>query len=233
MVVTSIFTFIHLHKSAGTFVNNFIARFFKEQEIIGYHLPARFIPKEFHSLPIIGCIRNPWDFYVSWYFFQLQKQQSSPLFLAVSNDKTRDFNGTIERLLLLNENEELLVKIIKRLPSNFVNSGMNVPGHVLGKILGSDVGLYSFLYQWMFFDAHSAPNMLKVEDFPSALEKILISFDCNVLPEMRNYLLSGAHANKSSHSHYSKYYSKEIADRVMILDRPVIENYGYVYSDRP
>lgn len=233
MVVTSAFTFIHLHKSAGTFVNNFIARFFKEIKIIGYHIPARFIPQEFHSLPIIGCIRNPWDFYVSWYFFQLQKQQSSPLFLTVSDDKTRDFNGTMERLLSLNENEKLLVKIINQIPNNFVNSGMNVPGHILGKILGTDVGLYSYLYQWMFFDAHSAPTVLKIEDFPSALEKILISLDFDISPEMGNYLLSGVHANKSSHSHYSKYYSKEIADRVMILDKTVIENYEYGYTDKP
>ncbi len=136
----------------------------------------------------------------------------------------------MERLLALNENEELLLKITKQLPDKFINSGMNVPGPVLAKIHGSAIGLYSFLHQWMFFEAPSAPHMLKVEDFPATLKEILISFDCDVSPDMQNYLLNGAPANKSSHNHYSYYYSKEIADRVMGLDKSIINTYDYTYS---
>lgn len=229
MVVTPKFTFIHLHKSAGTFVNNFIARFFYEKKIIGYHLPARFIPKEYYYIPIIGCVRNPWDFYVSWYSFQLQKQQSSPLFLAVSDNKRRDFNSTMDRLLGLSENMELTQEISGKLPREFGNSGMNIPGPVFAKIYGSGVGLYSFLYQWMYFDAHAGPSILKIEDFPATLDKMLRNLGCEVSLEMQEYLKNAVPANKSYHLHYSEYYDDEIVARVKNLDKLIIDCHNYSF----
>jgi hypothetical protein len=70
MIVTDKFVFIHLHKSGGTFVNEVIQRLFPCSQHIGYHYTLRMLPSEYSHLPILGVVRNPWDFYVSYYAFQ-------------------------------------------------------------------------------------------------------------------------------------------------------------------
>ena len=44
MIVTDHCVFLHLHKSGGTFVNEFLMRFVPEARQIGYHLPRKLAP---------------------------------------------------------------------------------------------------------------------------------------------------------------------------------------------
>ncbi|MGD1913891.1 MAG: hypothetical protein ACFB2X_24545 [Rivularia sp. (in: cyanobacteria)] len=70
MIITNNFVFVHLHKSGGTFVGKTILKLFPEARQIGYHYPITMIPPEYQNLPVLGVVRNPWDFYVSYYAFQ-------------------------------------------------------------------------------------------------------------------------------------------------------------------
>ena len=230
MIVTDQFTYIHLHKSAGTFVNAFIHQFFPTAKIIGYHLPARFIPESNRHLPIIGCVRNPWDFYTSWYFFQYQKKQSNALFMTVSEAKALDFNQTMERLLSLTDNRSLLNQILEKLPMHFVASGMNIPRDAMAQLYGSKRGLYSFLYHWMYMDAASAPYLVKTEELELGLQQALSHIGISLSDDMRHYLKRHGKTNTSRHGHYADYYSQEIRDRVSHLDREVIQHHGYHFS---
>ncbi len=230
MIVTGQFTYIHLHKSAGTFVNTFIQQYFPTGKVIGYHLPARYIPETHRHLPIVGCVRNPWDFYISWYFFQYQKKQSNALFMAVSEDKTLDFNRTMERLFSLTDNKPLLNQILEKLPDHFVASGMNIPRSAMANLYGSNLGLYSFLYQWMYRDAPSTPYLVKTEELELGIKQALSHMGVSLSDDMLQYLKGKGNANTSEHSHYADYYSQEIRDRVSHLDRELIAQHGYQFS---
>src|SRR5689334_18614958 len=70
MLVTDRFVFVHLPRSGGTFVSQVIQKVFPEAHEVGYHLPLSALPAEFSHLPVLGTVRNPWDFYVSWYHHQ-------------------------------------------------------------------------------------------------------------------------------------------------------------------
>ena len=70
MIATPRFVFIHLHKSGGTFVNECLLRFVPAARRLGYHLPRAAVPSEYAHLPVLGYVRNPWSYYVSWYAFQ-------------------------------------------------------------------------------------------------------------------------------------------------------------------
>jgi len=231
MIVTEKFIYIHLHKSAGTFVNRFVNLYFPNNQTIGYHFPARYIPEQYAALPIIGCVRNPWDFYISWYFFQLQKKHSNPLFMATSKAKTLDFNATMERLLSLNDNIPLLNQILTQLPDHFVASGMNIPRSVLGRLHGSALGLYSFLYQWMYADAPTEPQLAKTEELQESLIAVLLKSGVSISSEMSHFLQRRGHENASEHSHYAQYYSQEIRDRVAQLDQLVVNKHKYRFND--
>ena len=63
MLVTDKFVFVHLPRSGGTFVYEVVRKFFPSALEIGYHLPRSLLPKEYGHLPVLGTVRNPWEFY--------------------------------------------------------------------------------------------------------------------------------------------------------------------------
>lgn len=92
MIVTPKFVFIHMPKTGGTFVHQALNRIYGNKmynqiredywgetvkrlafwnKPVAYqiikHAPCNDIPQEYRSLPIIGCIRNPLDWYISNY----------------------------------------------------------------------------------------------------------------------------------------------------------------------
>jgi len=85
MIVTDRFVFLHLHKSGGSFVNECLRRHWPGVREIGYHLPRSLVPAAFAQLPVIGLVRNPWSYYVSWYSFQQQRSQPNALFQILSD----------------------------------------------------------------------------------------------------------------------------------------------------
>ena len=79
MIVTPRFVFLHLHKSGGTLVNTGLIRYIAGARHIGYHLPRSMLPEQFASLPLLGLVRNPWSYYVSWYSFQRARPRPNAL----------------------------------------------------------------------------------------------------------------------------------------------------------
>ena len=47
---------------------------------------------------------------------------------------------------------------------------------------------------------------------------------------MRSYVLGVDKKNMAEHLHYSTYYPPELAELVLIRDRPLIERFGYVFE---
>ena len=99
MIATEHFVFLHLHKSGGTFVNEGLLRFVPEARQIGYHLPRKLIPPPLAHLPVLGLVRNPWSYYVSWFAFQSARPQPNPLFRVLSDNGRLDFEGTLRNML--------------------------------------------------------------------------------------------------------------------------------------
>ncbi|HEY1267146.1 MAG TPA: hypothetical protein VGH16_07800, partial [Candidatus Binatia bacterium] len=112
MLVTENFAFIHLPRTGGTFVSDIIRKFFPSAREIGYHLPRAFMPREYAHLPVLGTIRNPWEFYVSWYQHQKASSRYTPLFCTISDNRNLDFVNTIRNALDLGVDAEKLRVLI-------------------------------------------------------------------------------------------------------------------------
>src|ERR1041384_820819 len=153
MIATDKFVFIHLPRTGGTFVSEVIRKFFPSTHEIGYHLPRVALPKEYAHLPVLGGIRNPWDFYASWYHHQQAGARYSPLFCGLSENRKLDFNHTIQNALNLGVSDKKLDRLIEGLPEKFDYRNKhvaNITKSVMEKIRGTGLGLYSFRFTQMF-----------------------------------------------------------------------------------
>lgn len=230
MIVTDRFVFLHLHKSGGSFVNECLRRYVPGARQLGYHLPRSRIPGDFAQLPVIGLVRNPWSYYVSWYSFQRQRPTPNALFSAVSDEGRLDFNGTIHNLLDLSVNDALLSRLVASLPADYGTSGLNLPGFALAPIRGSGLGFYAYLYQYLYTGDGGALHIGRMEDLPQELPRVFALAGQPVSDEVRNFLLNAPPMNSSQHAPYGSYYDRALSERVAAQDALVIGQHGYRFD---
>jgi hypothetical protein len=74
MLVTDSFVFLHVPKTGGTFVQTILPEYLPVQDFRPYtHTPYNYLPERWQHLPVVCTIRNPWDWYVSWYHYDRQR----------------------------------------------------------------------------------------------------------------------------------------------------------------
>lgn len=230
MIVTQRFVFLHLHKSGGTFVNECLVKFVPEARMLGYHLPRRLIPGELAALPVLGLVRNPWSFYVSWYSFQSARPQPNALFRVLSNDNRLDFKDTIRNMVSLGSDDVLLARVVQALPHQYTGGGLNVPGFALAPIRSTGLGFYTFLYRHMYGGGSSMLHLGRMESLRTDLTAMFAETHQPVCEEMRAYIQHRAPANISEHAAYPDYYDASLRDLVAERDREIVDRHQYSFA---
>jgi len=231
MIVTSRFVFLHLHKSGGTFVNECLTRFVPDARHIGYHLPRTMVPAESADLPVLGFVRNPWSYYVSWYYFQLERHNPNFLFRILSDDGRLDFHETIRNMLDLGAGSVRLELVIRALPPGYSNQGLNLPGFALEPIRDTQLGFYTYLYRYLYGGGGRPAIVGKVESLRDELVPMLESVSQPVGADMRRYIEKESPRNTSRHSAYTEYYDDFLRDLVAQRDAEVIRRHAYKFGD--
>jgi hypothetical protein len=231
MIVTDKFVFVHLPRSGGTFVTGVIRKFFPSAHEIGHHLPREFLPSEYCHLPVLGTIRNPWEFYVSLYYYVWPRDAASILVSWMSENGRLGFEGSIRNLLNLGVNDERLDGLIEMLPERLDYSKRHIPSvtkDAMDRVRGTGVGYYSLRFNQMFGNGDDI-FFCRLE----TLRRDLVAFFEGIgaaTDELRDYVLCSDKKNAAEHLHYSIYYTPELADLVLIRDRPLIERFGYMFE---
>ena len=228
MIVCNTFVFLHLHKSGGTFVNTMMMKCISSARRIGYHLPYAELPEAYRSLPVLGTVRNPWSYYVSWYHFQQSQARPNPLFRICSEERRLDFSGTIRNLLTLESDDDRIDRLIAAFPDHFVNHGLNLTKSCVEKIRGSGVGFYSFLHDRLYAGAVS-PRILLMESLRADLHSVPLGLTPTETMLTRQFILSVPDLNVSDHKPHQDYYSPELKALVGVRDGALIDRYGYVF----
>ena len=229
MIATRRFVFLHLHKSGGTFVNRWLLRHFRDARQIGYHLPRRLIPAELAHLPVLGLVRNPWSYYVSWYTFQSGMARPNPLFHILSDGGKLSFLGTIRNMVELGNEERYLDRIVAVLPSSYGRSGLNLPGPELARIRDTGSGFYSFLYAYMYGEGPA--SLARMEHMREELPPLLRDLGENLGEEALTDLKAASPVNATAHRHYAEYYDSSLRALVARRDSVVIERHGYQFGN--
>mgnify|MGYP000073411103 CR=1 FL=1 len=235
MICTNAFVFIHLHKAAGQSINAALQHCMPSAKPIGYHYPAALIPQEYSDLPIVGIIRNPWDWYVSWYAFNNIGGVKNPLFNIVSNGKQADFKTTISNLLCL-PNASALSKQMRRthaslLPAEFGHDqGAGFTAQCVRDMQSDIQGYYSVLIRRMFGERVGKICFLHFDQVISELHQTLTRFDVPEAPAIRQCLNAQPIKNASARSHYCHYFDDELRELVADKEQAIIDRFGFTFE---
>jgi hypothetical protein len=230
MIVTDRFVFLHLHKSGGSFVNDLLIRFLPDARAIGYHLPRKLLPPHLKDLPVLGLVRSPWSYYVSWYFFQKRQAAPNALFRILSDDGRLDFEPTVHNMLELGRSGRRLDALVAALPARYTNTGLNLPGFALEYIRGSGRGFYSFLYRHIY-DGPGFMLVQRMERLREVLIPMLVGVGQPVGARMASHVRDAPARNESQHGDYTQYYSDSLRDLVAECDGEIIGQHGYKFGE--
>lgn len=226
MIVTDGMLFLHLHKSGGTFVNALLMRCVPSARQIGYHLPYREVPAAYRDRPVVGTIRNPWAYYVSWYHFQVSLPNPNILYRLCSDGGKLGFAGTVGNLIQLSSDERRLALLEEGLPDTYRQSGLNLTKRCVGELRERRVGFYSFLYERLYAGSVN-PMILSAERLREELREALtllghLPNDC-----VDRFLKEAPPFNVSQHDAPSAYFDDRLRGLVADRDSELIDRYGY------
>lgn len=239
MIVTNHFVYIHTSRSAGTFLNKLIMEQVPGARLIQYHGHLRDLPAEYVNLPVIGFVRNPWDWYISMFFDYRRKQQY--VFQILSQGGSLGFHETVARFLNLGDGSDLSCQLLARLQS-LAPSDINAqtPRRVANPGLKSEhfrdyppgMGYYSWLFRLMYKTERS--HRVHIGRFEQVREEALRLFDETGTPitdEMRVYLKDSEPRNDSQRPvYYAEGYTPALRQLVAEKDRDLIAEFAYEFS---
>ena len=226
---------MHLHKTGGQSINDALLHCIKGAEEIGYHLPLRLLPEKAKSLPIIGVIRNPWDWYVSWYAFNNLRGVKNPLFNIVSGGKQAGFSETIENLVRYPEasaSNGIMKSSHKSLLSeHFENDGgAGFTQACVNEFTSATEGYYSLLVKRMFGDRRDNVHLVRFESLDQDLRQILRQLGVAEAEAIHRYMSEQPRKNSSARGHYAQYYEPQLRALIAEKDKGIIERFGYRFS---
>lgn len=229
MILTPRFVFLHLHKSGGSFVNEALLRHEPGACQHGYHLPRSEVPASHAHLPVLGLVRNPWSYYISWYAFQAARPRPNALYRVLSDDGRAGFSATIRNMLALGEDDALLGRVVAMLPGGYSNHGLNLPGPALARIRGTGLGFYSFLHGHLHGES-TGLHIARMEALRTELPQVMARAGVPAGAALEAFLQHAAPRNASAHGPPADYYDAQLRALVAGRDGPLIAQYGYAFD---
>jgi hypothetical protein len=223
VLITKHFVFVHLQKTGGNFV----------KAVCEQHLPADWlipndlddhtsfhrIPPEHAHLPVFSLIRNPWDWYVSWYHFTVQgppgprDEQPDSLWVRLFDRGRWDFGQAVTAACEGN------------------SATPDPPPRWMRALRERDWDLYTLWY-WQLAGRGVEQGRVEVgrvetlrEDFVAFLRRHDIPVDEGFAATVR----SMPEANVSARGEYRDYYDERLRDLVGHKARLIVERYGYEF----
>ena len=234
MISTPEFLFIHLHKTGGQFVNRLLLRHYPRAKAVGYHLPRSEAPEGLKQLPAFAFMRNPWDWYVSWYEFNAATPQRNPIFRVVSEHGGAGFHDTIHNLLHLGHPllSAMRDEIAQNLPvGRDGNLGSGITRQVMLSFTDPDAGYLSWLTRYMCFSGGSPEGlrMGRMEELRSDLPRLIEACGGTVGAALADAIATAPAVNVSPRRNYREYYDQELQELVAERDWAIVESYGYSF----
>ncbi len=240
MIVSKHFVYIHTSRSGGTFLNKLILEHVPGAQMLKYHGHLGDLPEEFSHLPVIGFVRNPWDWYISMFYDYRRKQQY--VFKIIFDGGPRGFEAIISRFLRLGDNSDqsksMLAQLVKAAPT--VIDAETPPRRGLPGLTSEhfanyseDQGYYSWLYRLMYESKKS--HSIHIGRFENLREEALRLFEETGTPITRgitDFLKETDPMNSSPRpKDFVGGYPPELEQLVVDKEKYLIDQFGYDFPE--
>ena len=240
MIVTKHFVYIHTSRSAGTFLNNLILKQVPDAQMLQYHGHLNDLPEQFAQLPVIGFVRNPWDWYVSMFADYRRKQQY--VYQIISERGALGFEVSVSRFLKLGDNSDqskmLLDRLVKMAP-RAINAGnptrRQLPGLRSEHFANypENQGYYSWLFQLMYQTerAHDI-HIGRFENLREDALRLLEQTGTPITNGITAYLKEAKAMNSSPRpKSFVEGYGPELEQLIAEKEKVLIDRFGYEFSE--
>lgn len=207
MLVHDDFIFIFLQKTGTTFLEKFLLSIFPNcEKKFGKHDPVSKVVNIIKNRKVLGTVRNPWDWYVSWW--SSHRYATLALFPAIFiPENNKDFNKFIKFIMT----------------EDFgVSHGLDPRS-----LLDQDIGVYTFRHDHCFLDGQGNNRLTHVLHTENLKNDLVSALDLNKKNIDKLFKMDKVHVSK--HEHYRTYYNDESIELVAQKDRKIVETYGYDY----
>tara|TARA_B100001964_G_scaffold43843_1_gene48802 strand:- start:123 stop:815 length:693 start_codon:yes stop_codon:yes gene_type:complete len=227
MIVTDKFIFIHLFRTGGTPIINSL-----NGKMLGYHRPRSLIPKEYLHLPVVGNVRNPFDWYVSVYYHGLNGKYPMKTLTFINkilDFKRYSFKEGIKKLvdtswMSSTDRKKCLSHFSLEYNWNLIHID-NLRRAECQSYLESEVGYLSWLFNYMYQYNGSIKEVTyyRLEDLDLKNYPRL-----NAMSGINSEL--GEEVKEPRHSDYMKYYDDELIELILYKDKNYIKKFNYDIS---
>ena len=210
MIVTDKFLWIHFIKSGGSLFRHMVIAtdpgHWESPRKWQAHCGADHIPEKYKHLPVFSHVRNPWDWYISWYVFFAMPERRDTFF----GIKNMDFKTALRLALFERTDEQDQFSID------------------YGEMQDKNIGLYTFMYNQAYMvDGHEAVvTFLRFESLRKDIVRLVPLTD-----EQRTMILQMNRVNVTKgRTRYQDYYDEESRQWVADKDKAVIDKFGYKFE---
>ena len=226
-----------MHKTGGQSIIQIIEQCVPSFRNIGYHYPRHLLPPDYSDLPIVGMVRNPWDWYISWYAYNILLKGENPLFFVLSDGCQADYKNTLINLIELGSDtarsQNYRNALIETLPESLddTNRGSGLTKNCIRNFNDDGCGYYSWLFKRMHGDPDSKTTYIgRFENLRDEFLSIMDQLSVDETEAIRKTFNGSARLNESRHSHYSQYYDDELRELIARKDVFLIDKYGYEFK---
>jgi hypothetical protein len=220
VLITRHFAFLHVPKTGGSFVRRLLVErlppewFFELPPARHQHQGWDELLPVATGLPVLAFVRNPWDWYVSWYHYHVQ----------LSSDIAR---GAFFRTVFANGSNSFAEAV-----RNACTGGFEHPdGRILRTARELDVDFYTARVLNMLGPGFEDRRLVvgRFERLLEDLEGFLASRRVPVPLDFSERARSRAPVNASRRGSYRDYYDTSLRELVHARARPIIERFGYEF----
>jgi hypothetical protein len=216
VLIANNFAFIHMPKTGGTWIADILRKHAPEEWNVHDegkpHMSAGDAPP---GKKLIAFARNPWDWYVSVYFYfrhhWIQKTGGYILPKSEWKDIEKQYAQMFERA------------IVKKVDG----FQMNMPAAIRGELTG-----HSQLTRAWEKTVGTATNEIRIgkfENIRADLVELLKWANGDCPSKLKNIIASSPRQNTSNHKPYHHYYSGTLVRLVSEMDCDYIKRFGYVF----
>lgn len=222
MITHDKFIYLRLQKTGSNFVAKFLKKFYQIKEhresVHGAKTGHLGLTKKPDNKFVFCGIRNPWDWYVSFWSMVLNDPHRGPQFLV----NGREFSQFLDFILNKKTGKSLQMFNFDRMRE--LNIGLY--GHEYYRICCVNS---QHLYK-LEVGEESIDGVYRMENMiPSFIEL----FEKNVEKlndKQKSFLTNSKKVNRFPHKHYSEYYNDELKEMVLSKEKYIINKYNYKFE---